>query len=58
MIPQEQIDINPNLNAHHTLIAVKVHGDWRIRLFQNTPAQFHGRPELVQSMTLELRHNK
>ncbi len=24
-------------------------------MFQNTPAQFHGRPELVQQLTEELR---
>jgi hypothetical protein len=24
-------------------------------LFQNTPAQFHGRPELVDAMTRELQ---
>ncbi|MGZ4033139.1 MAG: SgcJ/EcaC family oxidoreductase, partial [Tumebacillaceae bacterium] len=29
--------------------------DWQIALFQNTPAQFHGRPELVEQMTAELR---
>jgi hypothetical protein len=28
---------------------------WRIALFQNTPAQFHGRPELVQQLTEQLR---
>jgi hypothetical protein len=28
---------------------------WRIELFQNTPAQFHGRPELVSEMTAELQ---
>ncbi len=38
-----------------TLVAVKSDGKWRILLFQNTPAQFHGRPELVQQMTEELR---
>jgi hypothetical protein len=38
-----------------TLIAVKRDGQWRIVLFQNTPAQLHGRPELVQAMTEELR---
>lgn len=27
----------------------------QIQLFQNTPAQFHGRPELVEQMTEELR---
>jgi len=26
-----------------------------IALFQNTPAQFHGRPELAQQLTEELR---
>ena len=43
------------VNAHQTLVAVKHDGLWRIQLFQNTPAQFHGRPELVQHMTEELR---
>jgi uncharacterized protein (TIGR02246 family) len=55
MVPPGQSDINPNLNALQTLIAVKCDGQWRIVLFQNTPAQFHGRPELVQQMTDELR---
>jgi hypothetical protein len=31
------------------------HGQWRIVLFQNTPAQFHGRPSLVEEMTRELQ---
>jgi len=35
--------------------SVKIDGEWRIKLFQNTPAQFHGRPELVEQMTDELR---
>ena len=35
--------------------AVKRAGRWRIILFQNTPAQFHGRPELAQQLTDELR---
>ena len=30
-------------------------GEWRISLFQNTPAQFHGRPDLVERLTRELR---
>ena len=46
--------INPAVNAIHTLVA-KLHGDqWRIALFQNTPAQLHGRPEEVEAMTQEL----
>jgi len=55
MVPPGQSDLNPAVNAHQTLVAVKVDGRWRIELFQNTPAQFHGRPELVQQMTEELR---
>nr|WP_263596933.1 hypothetical protein [Metabacillus idriensis] len=27
---------------------------WLIQLFQNTPAKFHGRPELNEQMTKEL----
>jgi uncharacterized protein (TIGR02246 family) len=55
MVPPGQSDINPNVNTHHTLVAVKNEGKWQIQLFQNTPAQFHGRPELVEQMTEELR---
>jgi uncharacterized protein (TIGR02246 family) len=55
MVPSGQSDIDPKLNTHHTLVAVKREGKWYIELFQNTPAQFHGRPELVQKMTEELR---
>ncbi len=59
MVPPGKADLNPELNAHQTLIAVKVENEWRIELFQNTPAQFHGRPKLVERMTEELRqvHN-
>ena len=55
MIPPAQPDLDPNLNALQTPIASKRDGQWRIVLFQNTPAQFHGRPDLVQQMTEELR---
>ncbi|MEH7747189.1 SgcJ/EcaC family oxidoreductase [Neobacillus drentensis] len=55
MVPPGQSDINPNVNTHHTLVVVKRGEDWQIQLFQNTPAQFHGRPELVEEMTEELR---
>jgi hypothetical protein len=37
------------------LVALKQDGEWRIVLFRNTPAQFHGRPDLVERMTQELR---
>jgi uncharacterized protein (TIGR02246 family) len=55
MTPPGETDLNPAVNAHQTLVATKLDGTWRIKLFQNTPAQFHGRPELVQQMTEELR---
>ncbi|OCA91548.1 DUF4440 domain-containing protein [Bacillus sp. FJAT-27225] len=55
MVPTGEMDLRPELNAHQTLVA-KMHKDlWKIELFQNTPAQFHGRPELVEEMTEELR---
>lgn len=55
MVPHGSSDIEPALNALQTLVATKRDGQWRITLFQNTPAQFHGRPELVQQLTEELR---
>jgi uncharacterized protein (TIGR02246 family) len=55
MVPPGQSDIAPQVNAIQTLVAAKRNGQWRIALFQDTPAQFHGRPELVQQMTEELR---
>lgn len=55
MVPPGQMDLQPSLNTHHTVIAVKSDGEWRIVLFQNTPAQFHGSPELVHKLTEELR---
>jgi uncharacterized protein (TIGR02246 family) len=55
MTPPGKADLNPAANAHQILIAAKCDDTWRIKLFQNIPAQFHGRPELVQQMTEELR---
>ena len=55
MVPPGQSDLNPAVNAHQTLITAKRDGIWRIELLQTTPAQFHGRPDLVQHMTEELR---
>jgi len=55
MVPPTKTDIEPAPNTIHTLVATRRDGTWRIVLFQNTPAQFHGRPELVQQLTEELR---
>ncbi|MBI3804118.1 MAG: SgcJ/EcaC family oxidoreductase [Nitrospirae bacterium] len=55
MMPPGQSDINPAVNAVQTLVVLKEEGRWRIALFQNTPAAFHGRPELSEKLTEELR---
>ncbi len=55
MIPRGQTDLNPAVNAVQSLLATQ-HGDeWQIALFQNTPAQFHGRPDLADALSNELR---
>lgn len=55
MVPPGKTDINPATNAIQSLVAVKREGQWRVALFHNTPAQFHGRPEAVEQLTNELR---
>ncbi|HEX5165735.1 MAG TPA: SgcJ/EcaC family oxidoreductase [Thermomicrobiales bacterium] len=55
MVPPGQSDINPATNAIQTMTAVQRDGQWRIALFQNTPAAFHGRPEASEALTQELR---
>lgn len=55
MVPPGQSDLNPARNAIQNLVAVKYEDQWRIALFQNTPAQFDGRPDLSQALTDELR---
>lgn len=55
MVPPGQKDINPAVNSIQTLVTVKQTGSWKIALFHNTPAAFHGRPEAVEQLTAELR---
>lgn len=54
MIPAGKTELDPSLHAHQTLVAVKREGAWEVALFQNTPAQYHGRPEMIEKMTEEL----
>lgn len=54
MVPPGKKEIMPERNAIQSLVAVKESNDWKITLFHNTPAQFHGRPELSQALTREL----
>lgn len=55
MTPPQLGDVNPALNAIQTMVAARQGGEWRIELFQNTPAAFHGRPHEVEALTRELR---
>lgn len=45
----------PERNAIQTLVAGLQQRVWRIEMFHNTPAAFHGRPEAVEALTRELR---
>jgi uncharacterized protein (TIGR02246 family) len=55
MVPPGKLDLNPAVNAVQTLVTAKQDGQWRVAVFQNTPAAFHGRPELSEKLTEELR---
>ena len=50
-----QSDIEPERNSIHTLAAVKRDSKWQFTAFQNSRAQFIGRPEQSQALTEELR---
>ncbi|MDX6719155.1 MAG: hypothetical protein QOJ63_1409 [Solirubrobacteraceae bacterium] len=56
MVPAGRSDLEPRLNAVQALVAERREGAWRAVLYQNTPAQLHGRPELAAELTEELRH--
>ena len=55
MVPEGGKDIEPALNAVQTLTAIKLGEAWRIALFQNTPAAYHGRPQVAERLTEDLR---
>lgn len=55
MVSPGQSDLNPAVNAVQTLVATARGGRWRIEVFQNTPAAFHGRADLREQLTEELR---
>ncbi len=50
-----QSDLEPERNSIHMIVAIKRDGEWRFTAFQNSRAQFIGRPELAQQLTEELR---
>ena len=56
MVPAAKSDIMPERNAIQTLVASRQpNGQWRVEMFHNTPAAFHGRPEESEKLTAELR---
>ncbi|GAB7047533.1 SgcJ/EcaC family oxidoreductase [Catenuloplanes indicus] len=54
MLPPGAEVPHPALNAVQSLLAVHDPAGWRIALLQNTPAQYHERPDLAESHTAEL----
>lgn len=46
MVPPGENQVNPSVNALHTALVRTVSGRPSIVLFQNTPAQYHGRQDL------------
>jgi uncharacterized protein (TIGR02246 family) len=55
MVPPGKSDLNPDVNAIQVLVAIQRDKRWEAELLQNTPAAFHGRPELKERFTEELR---
>lgn len=54
MIPPGMAELNPAVNAVQSLVTVTEAGRPRIALVHNTPAAFHGRPQMVEQLTTEL----
>lgn len=55
MVPRDTLELMESVNALQSMIAVKKDNEWKIALFQNTPAAFHGRPKEAEKMTEELQ---
>lgn len=54
MVPPGEPGINPETNSIQHLLLGKQGGRFRIEVFQNTPAAYHGRPDLAEQLTREL----
>jgi uncharacterized protein (TIGR02246 family) len=55
MVPPGGSDLNPAVNSIQSLVATADGAGWRAVLLQTTPAAFHGRPDLAEALTQELR---
>jgi uncharacterized protein (TIGR02246 family) len=58
VIPAGRDDLEPKQNSAQSLVAERSADGWRVVLYHNTPAQYHGRPEAVESLTAELREER
>jgi uncharacterized protein (TIGR02246 family) len=55
MVPPGKKVLMPERNAIQSLIVSRQSdGDWKIEMFQNTPARFDGRPDEASKLTREL----
>jgi uncharacterized protein (TIGR02246 family) len=54
MVPPGGPALMPERNTIQTLVARRADDGWSVALFQSTPAQFHGRPDLAERLTAEL----
>ena len=54
MTPPGKAELNPAVNAIQSLVIVESAAGQKIALLQNTPAAFHGRPQLAEDLTHEL----
>jgi uncharacterized protein (TIGR02246 family) len=54
MVPPGSDKLVSDRNAIQTVVAHRDEAGWSVALFQTTPAQFHGRPELTEALTAEL----
>jgi uncharacterized protein (TIGR02246 family) len=56
MVPPGKTELNPAMNAVQSLVIIEQDGQLKVALLQNTPAAFHGRPELAGQLTEELQN--
>lgn len=54
MVPPGQAELNPAVNAVQSVLFVNENSEWQVALLHNTPAAFHGRPEMAEQLTEEL----
>ena len=55
MWPRGATALEPSLNAVQTMVLSLCDGAYRIEMFQNTPAAFHGRQDESEKLSAELR---